>query len=245
MTTQSDSDYNSKTEVSPDVVPSTSKAIESPIAKKKKKSRCQSVEDRLDTMSSTLLAMTELLKQQGICSDATKMTGNYSKQPKDDKGQKDKVKAIELTKSNSETTIYKNALDELKDGMHHEIVVDPEITLRVSKEVDEANPNKKENRESSSSDECIDTSDELMEIEMDINDKFIADCQEEANRRKHSYSAANDGIEDMEITTDKPSPKMQAEQRICEAEASKLGCLLLQVRIHFVSIVVQPLSTLH
>ena len=44
-------------------------------------------------------------------------------------------------------------------------------------------------RESSSSDDQddhIDTSDELIDMDMDLNDKFIADCEAEANRRKRS-----------------------------------------------------------
>ena len=66
----------------------------------------------------------------------------------------------------------------------HEVVVDPEITFKIDDK-------SKEHRNSSSSEERIDTSDELMEVDLDINDRFIADCKEEANRQQQAHQTAD------------------------------------------------------
>ena len=81
------------------------------------------------------------------------------------------------------------------------MVVDPEITFKIDDK-------SKEHRNSSSSEEHIDTSDELMEVDLDINDRFIADCQEEANRQQQARQIAD------------PQPS-RGEMIICEAEMGK------------------------
>ena len=59
---------------------------------------------------------------------------------------------------------------------------------------------------------------------MDINDKFIADCQAEANRRKRSYPV--DAEErDERAEPERMSPKSRAEAIIQEVEASKIRML--------------------
>ena len=57
---------------------------------------------------------------------------------------------------------------------------DPEITFKV----DQGKINS--NRDSTSSEERIDTSDELMEVDMDIDfdERFIADCARKVKRRE-------------------------------------------------------------
>ena len=110
----------------------------------------------------------------------------------------------EVATSNSETTIYHNVL---RQANENEVVVDPEITFRV-----EQNKNL---RNSSSSEDHIDTSDEVLEVELDINDKFIADCQAEEHRRKSGTSQQQGDDEE-------PQPGCSQSHRIIqEAEASK------------------------
>ena len=80
-------------------------------AKKKQKDKRQSVEDRLDNLSDTLLAMKELLVHKGLVEGIPpKDTGNVGT----------------TEKSTSDTTIYQNALEKLTD-QNTQVVVDPEI----------------------------------------------------------------------------------------------------------------------
>ena len=77
--------------------------------------------------------------------------------------------------------------------------VNPEITCNVNKQ----------NRVSSSSEDQIDTSDELMEMEVDINECFIADCAQEAKRRKTSFPEQTE------------QGHVSAAKMICQSEAQK------------------------
>ena len=76
-----------------------------------------------------------------------------------------------------------------------------------------------------SSDEHIDTSDELMDIEGDdeLNKRFIADCASEARRRlaeKRPYP-----VDDEEPQTEVNEARQQVEKVIREAEASRVTAL--------------------
>ena len=86
----------------------------------------------------------------------------------------------EANPSSSETTIYQCALQkevspddklDVPQDDQIEIDVDSEIAFRINQT--EVN---KIQRLSSSSDEQVDTSDEMLEIDVDINERFIADC---------------------------------------------------------------------
>ena len=200
------------------------KPDESPHAAKhkKKKSSRRSMEQRLDTMSSTLLAVKELLLQQGI-----DMPGGDKKhkksEPKKDNSKSDNT---ELDNSLSVTMIYNNVLEKLNskkitDG-DRLVQADSEVTFRIkenqthNKQSDECDV-----RNTSSSDEVIDKSDELMDIDMDINDKFIADCAAEANRHKRPYPDEQEPDED----TARQTAKDHAERVIKNAEAAKIRML--------------------
>ena len=149
-----------------------------------------SVEDQLSSMNDTLSAMRELLKKNGITefpNSSDSMDDRGKKQISDSENQ--------AVQTNSETTVYQNALEKINDS---DINDDPEITFKK--------------RDCSSSEEGkIDTSDEMMEI--DCN-QFIAECAAEANRRKRSLP------EDKEL-----DPKEIADNTIREAEAAKIRML--------------------
>ena len=156
------------------------------VKKRKKNSNRHSVEDQLSSMSNTLTVMKELLMKNGI-----------TDLPEGNQNQSTKGKALErqTNLSESDTTIYQNALEKVDSG---DIVVDAEITFK--------------NRESSSSEEGkIDTSDEMMEI--DCNN-FIAECTAQANRCKRPYPGEQE-----------PDPKEAADNVIREAEAAKIRML--------------------
>ena len=134
------------------------------------KSKRQSVEKHLDNMSSTLEVMKDFfLNQMG------------KNQEKEERKREQKGKPQELINSPSETTIYHDAIPRESDQIETD---DLEITFNFNK-VD-LSDGEGVKRDSTSSEERIDTSDEMMEIEGvdNLNDRFIADCEAEAKRRK-------------------------------------------------------------
>ena len=114
--------------------------------------------------------------------------------------------------SNLETTVYHNALPRIDAEVYEEILVDAEISFKK----------KKVNRDSSSSEDKIDTSDEMIDFEVEkgeLNQRFISDCNEEARHRKRSYPD-----DDREIIQEKTA-REHADDLIHEAEASKARIL--------------------
>ena len=89
-------------------------------------------------------------------------------------------------------------------------MVDSEITFGLENKQGDAGTH--QHRDSSSSEDRIDTSDELMEV--DINDQFIADCAAEAN---HKRSYPRDEVE----KSDRDRAREQADEMIREAGASR------------------------
>ena len=139
-----------------------------------KRAKKRSLEVQLENMSSTLEVMKDFFLSQ---MDVTQTGGGRGK----------KQTGNEMTEgcapSPSETTIYHNALNQATN--EQERLVDPEITFCFNKGGNKGgsgNPM----RNSSSSKDQIDTSDELMEVddEQNITDCFIADCEREAKRRR-------------------------------------------------------------
>ena len=157
---------------------------------KSKSKKRQSVEQRLDQMSDTLAVMKEFFMTKMKSDGENKMVSLNEKRtaPKEKQStdcNKDKGTAIEST---SETTVYHNALNKLSET---EVIVDPEITFRIN----ETNE-KDQHCNSSSSEERIDTSDELMDVDIDqnpLNERFIADCEAEACRKKEDQPGHSAG----------------------------------------------------
>ena len=193
-----------------------------PAKKKKKKSRRQSVEDQLTTMSSTFLAMQELLRKNGIAEKVI---------VKETRAVRQTGKGADT--SLSKTTIYHNVLDRVAvpeqeqpielNGSHK---VDSEITFNMKGNAALTNKQGQNHNGTEpdkvyySSDERIDTSDELMEVDLDFNEKFIADCAAEAvNRRKRSYPE-EDCNEKVQVK--KSNAKEQAVSRIRDIETNKI-----------------------
>ena len=120
---------------------------------------------------------------------------------------------VRLCTTSSETTIYQDVLQEEPEPDISDNEDDPEITFKVGQ---------KKLRESSSSDDRIDTSDELMEIDVgNVNDQFIADCASDAKRRRRS-----DYPEELDPEDEaRRRAVQQTEKVIRQAEAN-------QARIH-------------
>ena len=140
-----------------------------------KKNRKRSVEAQLESMSSTLEVMRDFFLHQ--------MSSNKEVPVARREGNNRGKSSEQTIDSPSVMTIYNNALEKIAPD---EEMVDPEIVFKVNK-VDKQ-------RNSSSSEDRIDTSDELMDVEDPpnemLNDRFIADCEREAKRR-HSEEAGH------------------------------------------------------
>ena len=88
----------------------------------------------------------------------------------------EKGRGKQMVKTNdSDTTIYHNILEKQTPDLVYK--VDPEDPEIMLKDINK-------NRQSTSSEDPIDTSDEL--IEHEISNQFIADCAAEAERRRNS-----------------------------------------------------------
>ena len=90
---------------------------------KEKKAKRKSMEDKIDTMSNTLMAWQQMMMEKGLISNqaaenSMERSGKSSK----------KMKGNETEISASETTIYHNVLDK---QVNRVIEVDPEIMFRV------------------------------------------------------------------------------------------------------------------
>ena len=124
------------------------------------------------------------------------------------------------TNSQSETTIYQNALNQTAVSPEQIIqVVDEEISFKKNNQphterFDQFDKINK--RDSSSSEECIDTSDKLIDMEMDVHDKFIADCASEERRHKQQQPGENREQQQCNEAIER------SDDMIREAEATKI-----------------------
>ena len=168
-----------------------------------------SVEEKLDTLADTLMVMKDLMTKKGFFDEGPGTSG-VNKVPqmpvrKRKAGKGDS--SIHEVNSMSEMTIYHNILDKQGEQGQEQFVMDPDDAEIVFRQ--------KENRESTSSEEQVNTSDETI-MEVDIHDQFIADCTAEAERRR-----SGNGREEFRDPGRSPRVDTAAEQ-IKEAEASKL-----------------------
>ena len=152
--------------------------------KQAKQERRANMEQKLDTLSTTLQAMQEMMAQNGMLKN---------------KNSAGTLKNTVNSDNESDTTIYQAAVNKAQNEQTvdsgFQIRVDPEITFNVHDE----------KRNSSSPDDWIDTSDELMEIEDNAHSNFIAECAAAAAGNSRSQKRKED----------------DGDRVIREAEASK------------------------
>ena len=142
------------------------------------------MEAKMESITYTLKAMQDLVQKKGIFDDKQshgKKTKDKMKKRKT--GEEDRCDSSMLT--NSDTTIYQNVLKEASSEVQDMMSVDNEITFYSPDKV---------RRGSSFSDDQVNTSDEVMEIDCD---KFIAECQAEAERSRHQ---SQEGHENKEVS---------------------------------------------
>ena len=159
------------------------------------------MEDKIDLLSTSLKAMQEMMAEKGFLGqEGTAKNYDPGENAKVNKDSKSQVSSLQ-------TTIYKNAVKRVQTG-------NPEITFLV-----------KEKRDSTSSEDRIDTSDELMEID-DVHNQFIADCQrrakdDEMQRREEERRHDKEPRRQRDRPGECNKQLDESQQVIREAEASK------------------------
>ena len=145
------------------------------------------METKLDNLTNALSVMQNMMLKLGFGQtsewndDDLSMPQVKSKVVKVTNNEDHGKTEIEVTNSNSETTIYQNAVEKVGTvNKETRVEVDSEITFRLNEPQVNQNEQNKQNSSLSEEQEPIDTSDEL--IEPDINEKFIAECEAEALR---------------------------------------------------------------
>ena len=139
--------------------------------RRKRDKKQRDMENKLDSLTNALTAVQDMLVQKGFQKDEMPQANQpstsrvKSKVVKINPGKQIMEPLDNEIETNSETTIYRDAVPRAVGGDGVEIPVDKEVSFRMW--------DKGKNRQSTSSEEGkIDTSDEL--LEPDINDQFIA-----------------------------------------------------------------------
>ena len=150
---------------------------------KERRDRRVSLEQKLDTLSTSVQVMQQMIAQQGLVSQQLPLN-----RPTTSKNSAN-------TYSESDTTIYRTAAQKqgsADESIHIPVQGDPEISFKNNKRAS-----------SSSEEEQVDTSDEL--IDYDEHDKFIAECTAQAKKQNVL-----------------PNPAVQESQNVIrESEANK------------------------
>ena len=135
-----------------------------------------SVDEKLDSLTDTLKVMQDMMLKKGFYDQDPEWVNAKGSRKDGRKPEKRKGKDCDNNKGKqyeSETTVDHNLLrkgnEEEQTFVYHCDPDDPEILLRQN------------NRESTSSEDQIDTSDEIVDDE--LNTRFISDCAAEAERR--------------------------------------------------------------
>ena len=167
--------------------------------RKIKKAKQSSLKSQVEQLSNTLMGLTDIMQQHGFLNEPAKRT-KQAEVP----GETVQIERS-VDASNSELTIYKDVLN--KETLE---VVDSEITFNMGK----SQGKNDRNRDSSSSDDQIDTSDKL--IEVDLSSKFIADCK---NNAQCCATLKRPFLEDR----DEPAPPVCGENsRQAESERARI-----------------------
>ena len=184
-----------------------------------KRKEVTSMEEKLENLSSSVLALQELvLKQHEAKEKETKSKQKKKKKTKEKIKGDVEGKGGQPLNSNSETTIYQNVLQRIDDDVQSTVRVDDEIAFKKSSCLPK--------HDSSSSDEQADTSEELIGMEDELNDMnehFIADCEKEAKHRRSSL---------IEMSDPEIDARDKAFDMIKQAEASRARTATTPGRVH-------------
>ena len=159
-------------------------------AKRRRRKKRRSMEDQLDQISKMVLTLQNVVMQSGILKQDIPAEGKREKGKQARQKGMSRVNENEplvgLPFSHSSTTIYKDLIPQAKVANKAVETVDvPEVAEHSNVEMedqqvdDEITFKVKKKRGSSSSEDRINMSDELMNVDVDC-EQFIADCEEEA-----------------------------------------------------------------
>ena len=197
------------------------------VKQRKSTQKRNSVEQQLANMSSTLLAMQELMAKNGLAMPGQSTDNLNSQNSPHETEEHDKNSKGENTSGGSETTIYQNVLGkdadlcgERENGNIKVFQADSEIAFKLNENSKRA---KELQHSSSSEDGQVDTSDDLIDMEINnVNvDNFIADCASEANRRKRSLLQEEN---EWDLNT---AAQEEVEMHIREAESSRARIMMI------------------
>ena len=133
----------------------------------------RSMEEKIDTLSSAVWAMQDIIMNKGGMAENEENGAQPVKRWKSVTMAKSKAREGNAAISESNTTIYQNALNKLSNANADKSeveVVDSEITFR-----------RQPLHDSTSLDDQVDTSDDIIDND-EMTNKFIADCEAEAKR---------------------------------------------------------------
>ena len=173
--------------------------------KKKSKRRCE-MTDKIDNLTNAVAAMQDMMLKKGFLDQQQEKSTSKMVQSKVVKinDEKNYPKGVGKNDNNfdinSETAVYDNAVEKANSRDRQVSPVDSEVTFNI--DVDRKETDK--DRVSTSSEDHINTSDEL--LEPDVNEQFIVECQAEARRIQKEQEQI---------------PEDRGEQIIHNAETSK------------------------
>ena len=157
--------------------------VNTPMKPKKRRKR-MSVEQQLETITDSLHVMQSMMIKKGFYDrepekNAFLSRGRNRGETSCTSGRKCKSDQREYD-TESETTIYKNLLSKGKQSSIEDVDVDfDDLPVQIYVDDPEISFTVKNIRESTSSEDQVDTSDEAIELN-ELNERFIADCAVEA-----------------------------------------------------------------
>ena len=169
--------------------------------KKTKKSKRASMEDQIYRLSTSVLNLENMIKERGLLVSDDNDKRHCHRSSEKGKSTQQFSDGLE-----SEATIYKNAVEFVEND---DEMKDPEISFNYK------------NRDSTSSEEKVNTSDEFMEV--DVNERFIAECAREAANSKSRLLRDEEGCNEGTSSHDQTRERQisRSDQFIREVEASK------------------------
>ena len=170
-TTESETEDNSETEM---------KKCRKCKSKKRKHKRASSkkMEEKVEYISNTLFAMQNMMLQKGMFGNNGQDTDQSDQvKTKASVDNKEQVRSVNFT--NSDTTIYRNAVEREQQVADDQMDQDSEVFLNIRSD------DKIDKTQQLSSDERADTSEEIN----NVTDQFIADCTADVEQRRSKDSS--------------------------------------------------------
>ena len=190
------------------------------LKKQEKKAKRESMELELTQLRSTVKVMQDMMTQRGFYQEEVQPSTSKGVTASNNNRISSVVRKVK-PKANEPGKLQEKINQNIENGQNknnsdHDDSLSAETIYRdaVRKDIETGDPeitfNMKSKRGSSSSEDKVNTSDELMEID-DFNEKFIADCARQARIDEQRHKEGRDAPQQME----------RSQEVIREAEARK------------------------